>query len=317
MRLTLILILMRSLIRKADLVFGYLGHVRDCRLIRSLLRKTPSHNLDRLHWYNLPLPYVVSWRGILHVICWNIFRRRPDETARNHGFENLYFAEVKTELRAESQPTIWNHRGLSSKPWFDEISRTRELLELNSEAIIAEYDKVGDDVGTHPDNEIVADHGRWRALFLYKAGGEKNRRVCRLCPQTTSIVERLPLCRNFGFVLFSLLEPKTHLVAHTGSTNLRLRHHLGISIPDVEKSSIKVAAESRAWHRGECLAFDDSFVHEITNESNHPRVVLIVDTWHPSLTPDDILILGHPVFQSFGKTRGRLSRWFKLDDATG
>ncbi len=34
---------------------------------------------------------------------------------------------------------------------------------------------------------------------------------------------------------------------------------------------------------GKCILFDDSFLHEANNASDKPRVVLIIDIWHPDL----------------------------------
>ena len=40
------------------------------------------------------------------------------------------------------------------------------------------------------------------------------------------------------------------------------------------------------WHTSQCLAFDDSFEHEVWNNSTEVRVVLIVDVWQPSMTEE-------------------------------
>ena len=34
------------------------------------------------------------------------------------------------------------------------------------------------------------------------------------------------------------------------------------------------------------IIFDDSFEHEVWNETDEPRIVLIVDLWHPQLRTD-------------------------------
>jgi aspartyl/asparaginyl beta-hydroxylase (cupin superfamily) len=39
---------------------------------------------------------------------------------------------------------------------------------------------------------------------------------------------------------------------------------------------------------GKCLAFEDSFEHEVYNRSKQRRIVLIVDLWHPDLTPVEV-----------------------------
>jgi aspartate beta-hydroxylase len=48
--------------------------------------------------------------------------------------------------------------------------------------------------------------------------------------------------------------------------------------------ALRVGGEARRWRVGECLVFDDSFVHEAWNDSDHTRVVLIFDIWNPHLT---------------------------------
>jgi len=51
------------------------------------------------------------------------------------------------------------------------------------------------------------------------------------------------------------------------------------------------------------MAFDDAFDHEVIHEGEKPRVILSVDVWHPSLTREDIAVLSHPVFRTFGYKR--------------
>ena len=56
-------------------------------------------------------------------------------------------------------------------------------------------------------------------------------------------------------------------------------------IASATSCSMRVGGEVRSWRLGECLAFDDSFVHEVWHHGDGPRGVLIVDMWHPDLTP--------------------------------
>jgi aspartyl/asparaginyl beta-hydroxylase (cupin superfamily) len=44
----------------------------------------------------------------------------------------------------------------------------------------------------------------------------------------------------------------------------------------------------REWQEGEVLLFDDSFEHEVFHDGVGPRVVLIVDVWHPQLTAEGL-----------------------------
>ena len=91
----------------------------------------------------------------------------------------------------------------------------------------------------------------------------------------------------------SLLAPGTHIAPHCGPTNHRLRLHLALSVPPAradteatprETIGIRVGNETRRWRTGSALLFDDSFEHEVWNRAGAPRLVLIVDVWHPDLT---------------------------------
>jgi aspartyl/asparaginyl beta-hydroxylase (cupin superfamily) len=82
----------------------------------------------------------------------------------------------------------------------------------------------------------------------------------------------------------------THIAPHRGPTNLRLRCHLAISAPAGD-CAIRVGDETRRWHEGKCLVFDDFLVHEAWNHTDEDRVVLIVDLWHPELTATEVMLL--------------------------
>jgi aspartate beta-hydroxylase len=138
-------------------------------------------------------------------------------------------------------------------------------------------------------------------MFLYGARGVRNEDLCRACPTTAKLLDEIPLCKAFGFAMFSGMEPHTHIAPHCGSSNLRLRYHLGLDVPEPDRSWLRVGTEKRGWREGKAMAFDDSFQHEVEHAGERPRVVLVVDVWHPSLGADDIAVLSHPVFQRFGK----------------
>ena len=46
---------------------------------------------------------------------------------------------------------------------------------------------------------------------------------------------------------------------------------------------IRAGNETKGWKNGKCIAFDDSFEHTAWNHSPKPRLVLILDVWHPDM----------------------------------
>ena len=134
------------------------------------------------------------------------------------------------------------------------------------------------------DSSLVAN-GDWRELLLFgtNGAGEDGRRQC---PLTTSVLSSVPeivhaATTGTGEVLFSVLAPGTHLRAHCGSTNSRLTAHLGIRIP--ENCTIRCGDETRTWTEGECIVFDDSYEHEVWHGGDSPRLVLLINFWHPDV----------------------------------
>ena len=49
---------------------------------------------------------------------------------------------------------------------------------------------------------------------------------------------------------------------------------------------MRVGNETREWIQDSAIAFDESFEHEVWNNATTPRLVFILDVWHPQLVPD-------------------------------
>lgn len=109
---------------------------------------------------------------------------------------------------------------------------------------------------------------------------------------------------------FLLLQP------HCGPTNGRIRMHFPLFVPDcgtlVGRADAETAAsepyqqqclkatprirvqnQTRRWEQGKMLIIDDSFEHEVWYPTTTipgvklpPRLIMIVDLWHPDLTAD-------------------------------
>lgn len=124
----------------------------------------------------------------------------------------------------------------------------------------------------------------WDAYFFYRHG-QRYDAHCDACPQTTSLIERMPLSRireHGPETLFSVLRPGTHILPHRGVTNTRLVTHLPLIVP--KDCALNVGGEIHVWQEGRCITFDDTFEHEAWNRSGETRVVLIMDCWNPDLS---------------------------------
>jgi hypothetical protein len=168
---------------------------------------------------------------------------------------------------------------LEATPFRDGLA-TGALLEARWRDIRAEYLALADPDGP-PLNQEHVRAGRWGNFNLVT----RRRRVeanARHCPVTMRTVGELPLA---GWVIFSTLAPGTELRPHFGPTNMALRHQLCIEWAG--GAQIRVGGEWRSWEEGKCLVIDDSFEHEVAHRGTQRRVVLLVDCWHPDLTPKE------------------------------
>ncbi|XP_031244201.1 aspartate beta-hydroxylase domain-containing protein 1 [Mastomys coucha] len=123
-------------------------------------------------------------------------------------------------------------------------------------------------------------------LLLYQAGRCQPSN-CRRCPGAYRALRGLRSfmsANTFGNAGFSVLLPGARLEGRCGPTNARVRCHLGLKIPP--SCELVVGGEPQCWAEGHCLLVDDSFLHTVAHNGSPedgPRVVFIVDLWHPNV----------------------------------
>ena len=80
-----------------------------------------------------------------------------------------------------------------------------------------------------------------------------------------------------------MISGNTTIPPHAGPTNSRLRAHLGLIVPKKGEVNIRVGNETVGWKPGKWTVIDDSFEHEVVNNGNGPRLILLVDFRHPDV----------------------------------
>ncbi|MFI5783174.1 aspartyl/asparaginyl beta-hydroxylase domain-containing protein [Nocardia sp. NPDC051570] len=176
--------------------------------------------------------------------------------------------------------------GLTATPWWDhEQFGWVEKLEMAYPDIKAEFESVGglrgDKAISHPNSGNLAESGLWTAYYFYLLGREYSENIAE-CPRTVSALSGLDGIKDSGMCYFSIMGPGAHVTPHCGFINARIRVHLGLAVP--EGARMRVGSQTRPWTEGKVLLFDDSFDHEVWNDSDRGRAVLLFDVWHPDLT---------------------------------
>ena len=183
---------------------------------------------------------------------------------------------------------IWDGRALEAARALERAYPTilHELRGLMGEGAAAfSRDDGGPGDGHGGAHARLVASGQWTDVQLY-AGCCRAESNCARCPSTAALIASRPEFNGvvFGSHFFSRLAGGSHLSAHCGPSNFRLRCHLGLLVPPGAR--IRVGREVREWRAGECLIFDDSYEHEVWHEGSDDRVVLVCDMWHPQLDLD-------------------------------
>lgn len=197
-------------------------------------------------------------------------------------------------------PTLLCVPELPPQPWFEredfpflaDIERETDAIRAELLALLADDDAEGMrpyiDMPTQapaaPIWRELNRSPRWRGYHFHRHGEAVEAHRAR-CPRTAAALDRLPLMRiseHAPEAMFSLLAPQTAIPPHTGVMNGRLTVHLPLIVPE-DCGALRAGDEARPWQEGRCIVFDDSFVHEAWNRSDHLRAVLIFDIWHPAL----------------------------------
>ena len=118
-----------------------------------------------------------------------------------------------------------------------------------------------------------------------------------VCPTLAALVTASPDVLSASI---SFLAPGKHIPVHRGPFRGVLRFYLVLSMPlaadERPAAVLKIAGTEHRLSDGEYLLWDDTFPHEVTNDSDEVRSVLLLDVWRRgmpldmriSVAPDDI-----------------------------
>ncbi|KAH9515134.1 Aspartate beta-hydroxylase domain-containing protein 2 [Bulinus truncatus] len=197
---------------------------------------------------------------------------------------------VQNSTQQKSSPVVFKMSGLMEKEFWPFISfPALNILNNHFDSINSEFNKLYTEM-LH-DKSVwkinITNNGRWEIAHLINQGCIT--KVARMCPTTFQVLKNIPyfLENNiFGDASFSVVYSGTHLATHCGSTNLRIRCHLGLKIPDAN-CYLKVGQLTFHWEEKKVLCFNDAYPHSVHyegSETNSMRAVLMFDIWHPDIT---------------------------------
>jgi len=155
------------------------------------------------------------------------------------------------------------------------------LLEANWEMILSEVIPLLENQNSLPNiqdiqpaESILSQDNNWKTFFLQGFGHKANRNRS-MCPQTSETLDEIP---GLLTAFFSILQPGKHIPAHKGIFKGIVRTHLGLVIPKSGECKMRVDTEEIYWEAGKAVFFDDTYNHEVWNNTDEIRIVLLIDT---------------------------------------
>jgi len=233
--------------------------------------------------YPLPLPHQPDF-GPLEKHH-RSFRSFPPKTLRGRVgvvVENAFESVLARSSIIPDAPVFDSH----TFPWVKDVEADWRLVRAELDQIMTYRDQIPSFHEIIKEVSTITTDNDWKTYFLMGVGMETGENA-RRCPNTMQVLKKIP---GITTAMFSILSPGKHIPPHRGPYAGVLRLHLGLLVPEPrEKVRIRIGNQCYAWEEGRCIIFDDTYNHEVWNDTNGYRVVLFVDFQRPMTFPMDIL----------------------------
>lgn len=259
--------------------------------------------------------------------------RRPGESRFSHWLrvrKRTGVLRVGKELRPAINRILGRYSKIGDPPWFDPrqfdwvtgLEDRAESIRKEAEILLRSREQLA------PLHEISPDHSRidagddkWKVHFL-KGYGYWFDEHCEQCPETARAVRKIP---GLESAFFSILEAGKHIPKHRGPTRAIFTAHLGLMIPrERDDCWIKVDRIRGHWEPGKVLMFDDTYKHEVLNDTDQDRVILLLHIRRPLRFPGSVVgkavfaaIRSSPFIQDGLTNQRRWKAQFARDEGRG
>ena len=164
-------------------------------------------------------------------------------------------------------------------PWVAPLEARWEEIRREVERLLAHQAGIPPLAEISPDHRRIAPPDKWKSFFLFGYGYSQEENI-RRCPGTAEAVAKIP---GLNSAFFSILTPGAYIPRHRGVTKAILTAHLGLVVPKRrEECRMQVADEMLTWEEGKVLVFDDTDYHEVWNDTDEMRVILLLQFRRPT-----------------------------------
>lgn len=187
----------------------------------------------------------------------------------------------------QQSPSVLAISSLTAKPVW-QLPEASHGLEMHAYDIWQEYTQQRQHLPSDLITQELSAGGHWQVRYLMQEG-HWHESALSILPVTRQLLQGLPVLGNgLGYVYFSELAPGSCIAKHCGPTNIKLRIQLTLQAKHRDRQQItayiQVADQVIPYAAGQVIVFDDSFAHTVqAGDLIGPRVVLVIDIWHPDL----------------------------------
>ncbi|ASC72743.1 hypothetical protein XM38_037020 [Halomicronema hongdechloris C2206] len=205
----------------------------------------------------------------------------PD-TPRHPIFDSPWFRWLEASLGTVSP--MGNAPILRSQhfPWVPPLEANWQLIRQELEQVLRQVEALPNFQDIMPRQQRISPDSGWKTYY-FCAFGFVARHNCQQCPQTWKLLQQIP---GLQVAFFSILAPGKHIPEHRGKHKGLIRYHLGLIVPQPATACrIRVGNQITHWQEGQSLIFDDTYYHEVWNDTDGYRVVLFLDIARPLPLP--------------------------------
>ena len=167
-------------------------------------------------------------------------------------------------------------------PWTSHLAGNLSAIRDEAQALLRDRTSIPSVRELSSDHEKIAVDDNWRSFFLWGYGlrAEAN---CARCPQTVRVLEQIP---GLLSALYSVTLPGAHIPRHTGPTKAIITAHMGLILPlSRQDCRMQIGDQEVIWEEGRVVIFDDMYPHEVWNDTEEDRVILMLHLKRPLRFP--------------------------------
>lgn len=117
----------------------------------------------------------------------------------------------------------------------------------------------------------------WKRFYL-KWYDAPHPSATMLCPKSVEILRGVPCVKA---AMFAMLPAGGSLMRHRDPFAGSMRYHLGLVTPNDDRCAIYVDGIAYSWRDGQDVIFDETYLHDATNQTDQDRIVLFCDIERP------------------------------------